>query len=382
MRSRNLTDSRKPVEFRKIISGRRNLWNNGDRVNRKDQHVCHILQKFILPPLALLIVLAIFYLLAPVARVLLVIFSGILFAIFIAGISRFLTRKIHLPYRVALGCVLVALIGLFTLFGWVAGPSVNEQFNTLTDRLPKAIENLNSFLKQFGWTSALLNNSSEGDVLSWSKLLGGITGFFSFTAGVIADFFIIVFLGIYLAFSPAFYKDNIVRIFPQQKRARVRKVLKGVGHGLGWWLVGRLSSMLAVGLLITLGLWLIGQPLAIILGVIAGLLSFVPYIGPVLSVIPAILVALIENVYLVVWVLAVYGAAQFLESYLITPLIQKKAVSTPPALLISVQFLMAIVFGFYGVLLATPLTVAIIILIQMLYIEDILGEPVRLLGDH
>lgn len=346
------------------------------------QQTYRILNRAVLPMLTLLTLLGIGYLINPLAKAFLLIFSGILFAVFLSGLARFLERKAHVPYRWGTVSVLVALASLIAVFVWLAGPSVNDQFDQLTQRLPKAIENVVDFLEQFVWARAFLDNASDGQSLPLSDMLGGVSGFFSFTTGVIVDFFVILFLGIYLAFSPSFYKNNLLRILPPSMRERAGQVLDAVAHGLGWWLVGRLSSMLAVGILVTIGLWLVGQPLAVILGIIAGLLSFIPYIGPVFSVLPAVLVALIEHFALVFWVLVVYGTAQFLESYLITPLIQKKAVSTPPALLISVQLLMAVLFGFYGVLLATPLTVSIIILIQMLYLEDVLGEPVRLLGEH
>lgn len=351
-------------------------------MNDNRQQTYKILNRIVLPSLTVLIVLGIFYLMHPLAKVFLLIFSGILFAVFLSGLAHFLSRQTHLPYRWAIPCVLASLATLLTLFLWLAGPSVNEQFVQLTQRLPKAIENVNAFLNQIGLTKPFLDNGSNGKSLPLSEMLGGLTGFFSFTAGMIVDFFVILFLGIYLAFSPSFYKENLLRIFPQSSRKRAREVLDSISHGLGWWLIGRLSSMLAVGVLVTIGLLLVGQPLAFILGVIAGLFSFIPYIGPVLSVVPAILVAMIENFALVFWVLVIYGAAQFLESYLVTPLIQKKAVSTPPALLISVQFLMGLVFGFYGILLATPLTVSIIIIIQLLYLEDVLGESVGILGEH
>jgi predicted PurR-regulated permease PerM len=113
---------------------------------------------------------------------------------------------------------------------------------------------------------------------------------------------------------------------------------------------------------------------------IAAVLSFVPIIGPVLSAIPLVLVALAEDPILAVWALLIYLAVQFLESYMITPLIQREAISIPPALLISAQTVMGVLFGLVGIFLATPLAVVVIVAVQMLYVEDVLKEPVQVMG--
>lgn len=140
--------------------------------------------------------------------------------------------------------------------------------------------------------------------------------------------------------------------------------------------------MITVGILTTIGLLIIGMPLAFSIGFIAGLLSFVPYIGPILTSVPAILVGLSESQPMALKVLIVLILVQFFESYLITPLIQQKAVSLPPALLISMQVLMGVMVGAVGVFLATPLVLIIIVWVQLLYMEDILHEKVIMPGDH
>jgi predicted PurR-regulated permease PerM len=139
--------------------------------------------------------------------------------------------------------------------------------------------------------------------------------------------------------------------------------------------------MAVVGFLTAVGLWVAGIPLAFVLGLIAALLSFVPYIGPIASVVPAALVALAESPTKVLYVFIIYGVVQLLESYLITPLIQERAVSIPPAVLISAQVIMGILAGAIGVLMATPLAVVLIVLVQMLYLADVLGDPVSTLGE-
>lgn len=161
----------------------------------------------------------------------------------------------------------------------------------------------------------------------------------------------------------------------------MRQVFESLGTALRWWLVGRAASMLVVGILTALGLWIAGVPVPLALALIAALMAFVPFLGPVLGAIPAVLVALVESPVKVLYVIIVFTFVQLLENYFITPLIQQRAVSMAPALLITVQIVMAILFGAMGVLLATPLAVVFIVLVQMLYIHDVLGDRIRLLGE-
>ena len=193
---------------------------------------------------------------------------------------------------------------------------------------------------------------------------------------------IILFLGVYLAFDPGSYTRALVFLLPAERRQRGEEILGKIGHGLRWWLVGRFSSMTVVGVLTAVGLLIIGEPLALVLGLIAGLLSFIPFLGPVLSALPAILIGLSRSLSMAGWVILVYLVVQFFESNLITPLIQKRAVMLPPAFLVSAQFILGVLLGFFGILLATPLTVLLTIIFQMLYVEGMLGDKVQILGQH
>jgi predicted PurR-regulated permease PerM len=198
---------------------------------------------------------------------------------------------------------------------------------------------------------------------------------------VLTSGLVVIIIGLYAAATPTVYINGIVRLLPPSRRQRGRAVLRALGQALRWWLVGRIASMAVVGVLTAIGLWVAGVPLAFVLGLIAALLSFVPYIGPLAAVIPAALVALAEDPTKVIYVFALYGAVQLLESYLITPLIQERAVSIPPAVLIAAQVIMGVLAGAAGVLMATPLAVVLIVLVQMLYLEDVLGDSVSTLGE-
>jgi predicted PurR-regulated permease PerM len=210
-----------------------------------------------------------------------------------------------------------------------------------------------------------------------SFVAGGITS----AVGALTSGLVVIIIGLYAATTPMVYIDGALRLLPPSRRERGREVVRALGQALRWWLVGRVASMAVVGFLTAVGLWVAGIPLAFVLGLIAALLSFVPYIGPIASVVPAALVALAESPTKVLYVFIIYGVVQLLESYLITPLIQERAVSIPPAVLISAQVIMGILAGAIGVLMATPLAVVLIVLVQMLYLADVLGDPVSTLGE-
>ena len=170
--------------------------------------------------------------------------------------------------------------------------------------------------------------------------------------------------------------------FAPAHRARGRQVCAALGQGLGWWLLGRAVTMISLGTLTTFALWLLGMPLALVLGILAGLLLFVPYLGSLAAAVPALLVALMESPAKALWVALVYTGLHLFEGYCITPFVQRRAVALPPGLLLAVQILSASLFGLGGVIFSTPLTVVAIILVQMLYVQDVLGEKVKVLGTH
>jgi len=161
---------------------------------------------------------------------------------------------------------------------------------------------------------------------------------------------------------------------PLPARPRAREVLAELKRTLGWWLLGRLCSMLVIGTATGVGLRLLGVPLALTLGLIAALLSFVPYIGPILAALPAVLIGLTQGPLQAFHVLLFYVGLQTLESYLFTPLVQRRAIALPPALQLAAQVLAGVLFGVIGLALATPLTAAGQVLVRMIYVEGMLGD--------
>lgn len=311
-----------------------------------------------------------------IAAVLLVLFAGGLLAVLLEGLATKLSVRTSLSYGWALGVVMTGLALLFAGAGWYAGPRIDEQFAMLGERIPNAIEYIRSSLQQSAWGQRLMEGSPDS-----KKTLSVVVGGVSSLLGGLSSGLIVLIVGLYLAATPSTYIDGALRLVSPSKRDRGRDVVRVIGHALRWWLAGRIASMGVVGVLTAIGLWIAGVPLAFVLGLIAALFSFVPYIGPIASVIPAALVALADDPTSVLYVLIVYLGVQILESNLITPLIQEQTVSLAPAVLISAQLLMGVLVGVVGVFIATPLAVVCIVLVQMLYIEDVLDEAVTPLGE-
>ena len=324
------------------------------------------------------------YLLQQLAEGLLIVFAGLLLAVALDALASWVSKRSGLPRRASL-----ALIGILVpvlLFGaaWFAGPRIVDQAGRLQHHIPAAVAQLKFSLQQIDWLRSLTQGlpSLETMLSSGSGLVGRITGIFSSAVGILLGCLVILFVGIFVAIEPDLYINSALRLVPAAKRDRSREVMARLGEALRWWLVGRIASMFVVGSLTVIGLFILGIPLALILGLLTALLAFVPLIGPITSVFPAALIGLLNSPLTAVYVVLLYIVVQMLEGHVITPLIQKQAVSLPPALLIVSQLLMAVLFGLIGILFSTPLLVVVIVLVQMLYVEDIIGDSVTVLGHH
>jgi predicted PurR-regulated permease PerM len=310
-----------------------------------------------------------------VVDVLLLVFAGVLLAVFLRSLSDWLAKHTPLSGGWALAVVVLALAGLIGLGAWLLVPHVVTQAEQIVQHLPRSIEQLRQRLQQYEWGQQILTRLPNPQ-----QLMSAVTDTFSHLAGIfstvlsaLTSLVLILVVGLYFAAKPRVYTNGIVQLVPIPKRDRACEVLNTLNHTLRWWLVGRISSMAIIGVLTTLGLWLLGMPFALTLGLLAGLLEYIPNIGPILSAIPALLIALTQSTTMALYVLGLYVAIQLIESYVITPLVLREAVSLPPALTIVVVVMAGILFGFLGLLLATPIATVVMVLVKMLYIQDVLG---------
>lgn len=322
-----------------------------------------------------LLVLALFYF---TFDVILLIFAASLLAIFLRGLAKLLGRFIKIGEGWLVLIVSILLIAILAGAISFLAQDVADQVRHLREELPKSAQKAGNYISQFGWGRALIEQlPSVDDVrqnINPSSLLTGVGGFFSSTVGAVGNFFIAILLAIYLASEPQFYVHGFTKLFPIKRRERVREILATVGQTLEWWLIGKVGSMIFIGLLTWVGLSIIGVPLALTLGLLAGLLSFIPNFGPIISAVPALLLAFIESPITAVYVLGLYIGVQLIESNIVTPLIERETVELPPALTIIFQLALALLVGGLGLVLATPLLALIMVVVQMVYIQDVLGD--------
>lgn len=311
--------------------------------------------------------------------VLLLIFASALLAVLLYDVSRRLQSWVPMPHGMALALVVLLFFLIIGLGGWMIAPQVAKQARELIDAVPDSFERVRTLLEQHEMLGSL-----AGSLPSTEELRSRVSGmlpqagvFFTGVLGIIGNVAIIAFVGTYFAAQPRIYIDGIVTLVPHRKRERAREIADELGATLGQWLFGKSISMLIVGTVTGVGLALLGVPLALVLGIIAGLLDFIPYLGPIMAGVPAVLLALAENPSLALYVVLLFLGVQVLEGYLLLPIIERKTVSLPPALTILMQVLMGAVFGLAGVALATPLTAVLVVLVTMLYMQDVLGEEVK-----
>lgn len=308
--------------------------------------------------------------LAEVAAVALSLAVGALLAVAASGpIEALNARKV--PRLLAALVVFLGGAAVLGLGAYLLLPSLAGQVYGFFASLPAALGGLAE--RAEGLAERLGLPVPGGDVSPSSltgparRLLGGAVGVFGTAASALGGLVVVLFLAFYLSANPGPVVDWTTRLFPPGRRPRAREVLSAVRSGLLGWIKGQLGAMAVIGVLSTIAFFLIGLPGALFLGLLAGLLSFVPYLGPVVAFVPPLLVALTVSPTTVLLVALAYAAVQGAESYLITPLIMERAASLHPAAVIAGVTVLGTAFGILGALLAVPTIVAVGVLVEELW---------------
>lgn len=313
---------------------------------------------------------------------LLLMFIGVLIAVFLSGLAQRLSARTPVPRIWSLVIIALALLGMVAGAAVLIGPRISEQFTQLVQTLPQSIDQLKQSLQQTAWGPSLLDQvqSAQGGLRMGGNVFSRLTGVASGALGILTNVILILFAAIFFAADPHLYKSGFVLLVPKTKSERVRDALDASGHALWKWLMGKLIAMLFVGVFVTLGLMILGVPLALVLGLFAGLLDFVPFVGPLAAAAPGVLLALTIGPSKALYAALVYFAAQQIEGNILTPLVQQAEVSLPPVLVLFAVLAAGLLFGILGMIVATPLCVLIMVLVKMLYIEDALGKDVKIPG--
>lgn len=305
-------------------------------------------------------------------EIVLVAFGGVLLAVLLSALTDLAARLVPLPRGWVYALVLVVLLLLLAGAGALLAPRVTAQVAELRQELPRMWSELQRFLGEQPWGAWADEQLTGGDLEeriedSAGALFGGLTQSFTLLITV-------VFTALFSAASPGLYMQGITRLFPLRRRDRALEVLGQLGHTLRWWLIGRALAMTLVGISTAIVLLLLGVRFATLLGIMAGLFTFVPYLGPIVAGVPIVLVSLVEGPQTAVYALLLYTAVQLLEGYVLDPVLMHRLVYIPPVVTIVLQVLLGVVIGVVGIALATPLAAVLVVLVRV-YREDILGEP-------
>lgn len=298
-----------------------------------------------------------------VAEALLLVFTGVLFAILLTRLTDGLQRWTGLSQGWGLAAVLLVFALAFGGGAWFLGSTAVAQFNQFSEQLGQSLDRLPPQIQEF-----VAQQSEQGSWISRVRTVASSVLFF------LGDMIVVLFAAIYLAASPRLYRRGLVLLVPPSGHRRALEVLDVTGEALWKWLLGQFAAMATVGVLTTAGLWALGVPQAVALGIIAAVLEFIPLIGPFLSAVPAVIIAFGASPETALWVAGLYLLIQQIEGNLVMPMAQKRVVDLPPVITIAAIACGGLLFGILGMFLATPLAVVAMVLVNMLYIEDKLGE--------
>jgi predicted PurR-regulated permease PerM len=347
------------------------------------------------------------------STVLFTVFLGILTGLAISsGVD--LLARVRIPRALGALIVVVAVAGVLTLVGALMAPVLSEQGREIRSRLPEALHQLQSWVSREGGSLRAITGrfsaaslpqatpphdsvgsrhadstgtprapssgpASQEPTAPTGQGLVGIAsylfGFVGSTVEIVVYVLLALFIALYIASDPELYHRGLMHLFPHRARARAGDVLTQIALVLRKWLVTQLIAMVTLAVVWAIALSVLKVKAALALAVIAGILEFVPTIGPTMAVVPALAMALLDSPGKALSVLIVYLVIQGLEANVLVPLLMKGRIQLPPALTIVAQALMTLAFGFLGLMVAVPLLAAAMVPIKLLYVEDVVGDP-------
>lgn len=286
--------------------------------------------------------------------------------------------KFHRWISVTLSVLILTAIAAGTAY--LFGTRLAVDIQDVVTRMTQAENTIRASLEKSELGKILLSHASHAS--SNIPIAQIATNVFRLSARFAGGAVVAVIAGIYIAAQPTLYLDGFLILFPHERRPYAKETILAAGNGLYRWLEGQFITMFLIGLLSSLAWWAIGLPSPFGLGLIAGVAEFIPYVGPIIAAIPALLVAATQSPGAVLWTFVAYIVIHALEGNIISPLIQRELVYVPPALMLLGIAAITIVFGTAAILFAAPIVVVVFVLIKKLYVRDSLGEPASLPGEE
>ncbi len=335
-------------------------------------------RRFIHRVLIVLGLVSLFLLAWYLRSLILMLFGAIVVATVFRALADRIAKLTGIRENVSVALAIIAILGTIGLLAVLFGSEVAQQFQSLRDTLPAAWRSFEARIGDIGLGVQL------GQVVESVRTPSGLSAFsrflVSFGSGI-ADVLVVLVAGVFLAAQPRFYVAGAIKLVPPGRRGLIGEAMNESERALRLWLKGQLIAMVAVGVLTGVGLWLLGMRSALALGLLAGILEFIPFAGPVLASVPGILLALAISPDMALWVLLLYLAVQQFEGYLLTPLVQQYAVDLPGVVLLLSLLGFGMLFGALGVVLAAPLSVVTFVLVKRLWVIEALHTPTPIPGE-
>jgi predicted PurR-regulated permease PerM len=310
--------------------------------------------------------------------VLLLAFGAVLVAVILHAFAEVLARRTPVPQRWSLTIAGLIILAAFLAAAVLFGAQMRTQIAGISERLPAA---LNSFTRELGLGDVTGQLHQMLGMGPGGGFIGRLAGIGAAFLGGLADFLLVIIAGVFIAANPKVYRDGLVKLFPPSQHERIRSSLDACGEALKLWLGSQLIAMSFVGIVAALGLWFLGLPSPFALGLLAGLLDFVPFVGPILGALPAVLIASTIDGATVLWTILLFVIIQQLEGNIVFPLVGKRMVSLPPALALFAIVAAGVLFGPLGLVLGFPLAVVVFVLVKKLYVRETLGEDTPVPGE-
>jgi predicted PurR-regulated permease PerM len=320
-------------------------------------------------------IVAVFVLLAALPAVVpdvaLLVFAAVWFGVVLSHAANTVSKQFRLPRQWSLGLVVTLFVALITGFFVLLGWQVAQQLRELLEHLQRAANELHDWaMRSPAGRQVAASAPTAGEAVR--QFDGAMTAMLMTPFGFLINVLFIFFGGLFLAVNPDLYVNGFVRLFPVGRRSVLREVLKEAGEKLWQWTFARLIAMFAVGVASGVGLWLLGVPMALTLGILSGLFDFVPNVGPIIATALPVVVSLPLGGLTPLWVLLLYFVIQQIESFLLTPIVMRRETRLPPAVVLAAQLLFWLLFGILGVTFATPVVLVVILFVRRFYVEQTL----------
>ena len=330
--------------------------------------------RFVRRAVLLLLVLAVAAALFRAGDLLILAFGSSLGAIVIHAVAEIGRDHLRLSRKPALIAAMLSVLAVIGFLVWLFAVAFRDQVNLLVTKLPGLLDQLAAWAGHSPVGAKLVD--AVRAAFAGSRVARDAGGLVQGAGELVLNALLVLIGALFFAADPKVYERGFLFLVPPRHRPAVEDALFDVGGTLKLWLKAQLIQMTTMGVLVGLGLWLGGVPSAAALGLLTGLSEFVPYLGPIAAMLPALGLAATVGTHQILWTLATYAVVRLVQTNFITPYVTARVVAIPPAVTLFAIVGIGYVFGIFGLFFSAALLVVIYTLIRSLYLREVLGEDI------